>query len=88
MMNENAVENNDSLTPAQMPLTLQEIAKLTENRKRHIRCLDHCRTNVTMLTQMVTNGVTSPEQNELVKTLAALALWELREQDKLTEMYL
>ena len=61
--------------------------EIRENRDKHVTCMELCKSRKADLMRIMRDGPTLPEDAELVKATAALALWELREQYFLRLMY-
>ncbi len=64
-----------------------QLSQIRENRSKHIRCMELCRQNKDALSRIARDGPKEGD-GELLKAAAALALWEIREQEFVWNMYL
>lgn len=61
--------------------------QIFEGREKHVMCMEICKRNKENLRRIVEQGPSEGDA-ELIKALAAFALWELREQHYMRRMYL
>jgi hypothetical protein len=65
-----------------------ELQEIQFHRDRHCTALDYLRRRYPDVLRVVREGPTLPQDTELVRMMGILALWEVREQHFLHEMYL